>query len=340
MKKAKRSFLRPTLILLLALFCGVYSIGRINQNSPLNSRAEVTPTRPKPANAPTVEPAKTPTPAPTDTPASSPVINTEFVQVGYFKDDSLRGFTYFVTNPNKQDIQAFCEQQQAAYPSNRILKIHFFDNLQYTPDVTSDYYFPESSDPYLMADYFSNPFNGEQGLKFHKDIPDQPNTSSPTNEANKESVDALATDAPAITPAPFVQAEKDVNLRSGPGTDYEVVGSLSPGQSFNIIGRNADSSWWQIAVDDKPVWVAASVVKATNIDQEIEVVEALPPPPTVTPIPPQAPAIAPTSTPLQSLPIAPPPARACCRTCSEGKACGDSCISKDKQCTKPPGCAC
>lgn len=33
-------------------------------------------------------------------------------------------------------------------------------------------------------------------------------------------------------------------------------------------------------------------------------------------------------------------ARACCKTCSKGKACGDSCISRAKQCHKGKGCAC
>lgn len=30
----------------------------------------------------------------------------------------------------------------------------------------------------------------------------------------------------------------------------------------------------------------------------------------------------------------------CCRTCREGKACGDSCISRDDTCNVGPGCAC
>lgn len=30
----------------------------------------------------------------------------------------------------------------------------------------------------------------------------------------------------------------------------------------------------------------------------------------------------------------------CCKTCSKGKACGDSCISRKKQCHKGKGCAC
>lgn len=30
----------------------------------------------------------------------------------------------------------------------------------------------------------------------------------------------------------------------------------------------------------------------------------------------------------------------CCRVCKSGKPCGDACISADKTCRKPPGCAC
>ncbi|MDP3940211.1 MAG: ComEC/Rec2 family competence protein [Deltaproteobacteria bacterium] len=34
------------------------------------------------------------------------------------------------------------------------------------------------------------------------------------------------------------------------------------------------------------------------------------------------------------------PARACCRICTRGKACGNSCINRAYQCRRPPGCAC
>lgn len=30
----------------------------------------------------------------------------------------------------------------------------------------------------------------------------------------------------------------------------------------------------------------------------------------------------------------------CCKTCKKGKPCGDSCIARDKPCTKGQGCAC
>ncbi len=33
-------------------------------------------------------------------------------------------------------------------------------------------------------------------------------------------------------------------------------------------------------------------------------------------------------------------AEECCKICHKGKACGDTCIARDKDCHKPPGCAC
>lgn len=34
------------------------------------------------------------------------------------------------------------------------------------------------------------------------------------------------------------------------------------------------------------------------------------------------------------------PRRTCCKICTKGKACGDSCIARNRTCRKPPGCAC
>lgn len=59
----------------------------------------------------------------------------------------------------------------------------------------------------------------------------------------------------------------------------------------------------------------------------------------------------PTSVPARSIPStwhpttilspsSPSRAQVCCKICTTGKACGDSCIGRDKMCTKPLGCAC
>jgi hypothetical protein len=51
----------------------------------------------------------------------------------------------------------------------------------------------------------------------------------------------------------------DLNMRQGPGVNYDVVGSLPADSEFKAVGRNADSSW--LAVEDKDgnqVWVSAA----------------------------------------------------------------------------------
>lgn len=64
------------------------------------------------------------------------------------------------------------------------------------------------------------------------------------------------------------------------------------------------------------------------------------PRPTATPDPTDTPTIEPTVIPAAASTTAPTAAPKCCRICKSGKACGDSCISKDSTCHKAPGCAC
>lgn len=91
-------------------------------------------------------------------------------------------------------------------------------------------------------------------------------------------------------PAPSaanLTAKVSLNIRSGPGVDYSVVGVLQPEQQAEIIGRSTDSSWWQIEYPASPQgsgWVSAQYVNAQNFDN-IPVVTVAPPPPTATPAP-------------------------------------------------------
>lgn len=105
-----------------------------------------------------------------------------------------------------------------------------------------------------------------------------------------------AEDTPTPEPVdtrPMVFAsEGAVNLRSGPGTNYDKVGAMQNGQSLEIVGRNDDSSWWQASTVNGFVWVAASVTSSENTDVSIPVVDAPPPPVTPTPAAP------PTATPV------------------------------------------
>jgi LysM repeat protein len=76
---------------------------------------------------------------------------------------------------------------------------------------------------------------------------------------------------------PFVTVA-GVNLYAGPSTDVEVVGTLSSGERLEIVGRKADSSWWQVAAPQGLAWVAARAVLASQVHDGIPVVEAPAPP--------------------------------------------------------------
>ena len=50
--------------------------------------------------------------------------------------------------------------------------------------------------------------------------------------------------------------------------------------------------------------------------------------------------VAPTPPPTMRSDSSSEPSGACCRVCTRGKACGNSCINRGYQCRQPPGCAC
>jgi uncharacterized protein YgiM (DUF1202 family) len=76
-------------------------------------------------------------------------------------------------------------------------------------------------------------------------------------------------------------------VRAGPGTNYPVVGALTPDVSLAVTGRNEDGSWWQIRqADGQTGWVAAAVVEATDVEGvAVAQAPAPPPPPSPTPVP-------------------------------------------------------
>ncbi|MDX1415625.1 MAG: SH3 domain-containing protein [Candidatus Promineifilaceae bacterium] len=81
----------------------------------------------------------------------------------------------------------------------------------------------------------------------------------------------------------------DLNVRSGPGVNYDRVGFLLQGEEVAVIGVHEESGWWQIEcpenVDKESCWVSGGT-EYTEADgvESVEVVEA---PPTPTPVPPE-----------------------------------------------------
>jgi hypothetical protein len=149
-------------------------------------------------------------------------------------------------------------------------------------------------------------------------------TSRPTNTRAPTAV-------PAATITPSASANTAANLRSGPGTNYPIIGSAQSGETLRITARNPAGDWLQLA---SGAWIAANLVDhAPAVPLAITIPPT--PAPTQTPVPPTAtPAIVTQPT------AAPPPARACCKHCgSNSQPCGDTCISLSKTCHVGVGCA-
>ncbi|MEZ4708490.1 MAG: DUF3048 domain-containing protein [Caldilineaceae bacterium] len=87
-----------------------------------------------------------------------------------------------------------------------------------------------------------------------------------------------------------------INLRGGPGTNYAVVGQARAGETFEIRGRNADASWWQLCcnADESEFWVLAELLESplTNDALLTQVALAEIPPTPEAPPPAAAPAVA------------------------------------------------
>jgi hypothetical protein len=79
----------------------------------------------------------------------------------------------------------------------------------------------------------------------------------------------------------MVVANSAVNVRSGPGTVYAIVGSLNQNGTAPVSGKSSDGTWWFIDVPGGHGWVSGSVVTASCIPASLVVVAAPP-----TPLPP------------------------------------------------------
>jgi uncharacterized protein YgiM (DUF1202 family) len=67
------------------------------------------------------------------------------------------------------------------------------------------------------------------------------------------------------TPPPGIQAEtsQTVNVRAGPGTDFDTIGSIDSGQKITLTGKNDTGTWLQVYVPGAPDdrgWVTAGFV--------------------------------------------------------------------------------
>jgi hypothetical protein len=99
----------------------------------------------------------------------------------------------------------------------------------------------------------------------------------------------LPTPSPTPTLVPYLTVVvQQLNVYSGPGEMYDVMGEVHRGDRLPLSGRSADGTWWQVDYLGRSGWVPAQPVGA-NIEPTLLPTAKAPPTPATTPMPTEEP---------------------------------------------------
>lgn len=93
------------------------------------------------------------------------------------------------------------------------------------------------------------------GLLFARDGFARPSTPVTPVVVQPVNMNAYPTDVK------YILAQKDVRIRSGPGTQFSIIGLIVAGQTAKVTGVNVNGSWWRVICPDDKVgscWVSAN----------------------------------------------------------------------------------
>jgi uncharacterized protein YraI len=113
-------------------------------------------------------------------------------------------------------------------------------------------------------------------------------------------VEEVAVEEPPAEPAEAL-INSNMNVRGGPGTNYNIVGGANQGERYPVTGKSTDGTWWQLDYNGQVGWVFGELVSTQGVES-VQVAQNIPaPPPIAVPVPP-------TSVPAPAEPAAPEPA--------------------------------
>lgn len=99
-------------------------------------------------------------------------------------------------------------------------------------------------------------------------------TAEPTAAAPASTTAVTMTTTPAMTSTTdeatvaLVRSTTRLNIRSGPGTTYAIIGKADPAQQLTVVGRTVDGSWVEVQLpeaDGTTGWVAAQYVAIGSV---------------------------------------------------------------------------
>ena len=86
------------------------------------------------------------------------------------------------------------------------------------------------------------------------------------------------------TPILTNNSKVSINVRSGPSTDYPIIGELNTQQSLEIIGKYEDNAWMQVDFNGVKGWVFRNLITTTASLESIPIAFDFPRLPTATPV--------------------------------------------------------
>ena len=105
-------------------------------------------------------------------------------------------------------------------------------------------------------------------------------TATTTGAASPQTTPEPPAADPEITGPTITIIVEGANLRTGPGTDFPVVGGLYQDEKAPLLGRNQSGDWLQVQLPETTAWIFATLVQTSIPIAELPAID---PPPTPEP---------------------------------------------------------
>lgn len=126
----------------------------------------------------------------------------------------------------------------------------------------------EELDSISEIDEITEELNSEDTISvseeaLESDITDAENNGTTDKEPIIE--EEILEDTPITLMDTILFAQRNVNVRSGPGTDYEKLGTLSINQEVTVTGQDKETGWYQIEYNGTTAFVSDSYLGENKV---------------------------------------------------------------------------
>jgi SH3-like domain-containing protein len=116
---------------------------------------------------------------------------------------------------------------------------------------------------------------------------EEPPLEEPFTVEDLTNLTITPTQRPTPSPPTVTMLADEVNVRRGPGRDFETLGRLDEGATAPVVAKSSDDAWWQIEFEAEGNesglgWIAAEFANFSGNAKAIPVATS---PPTITPTP-------------------------------------------------------